>query len=253
MIETNSIFYHIILFLIGISPCILWLLFYLRQDVHPESNSKVLEIFILGLLCVPLIAKLEEIAGSFLAKNLPHFFLIDYTQKILSLQTFFYYIFIIGFIEEIFKYLIVRIRVIRSSHFDEPIDAMLYLIIASLGIAAGENVGSIIKTVHFNEAIYLSILRLLTAIFLHTLTAAIIGFFLALSLRFKKIKRISIVSLGLIIAIVFHALYDISLVKIEYTSSIFDFFIPIGIIALMAIIVYFFLIKVKKMPRSCKI
>lgn len=253
MIETNLFLYYSVLFLIGIFPCVLWLMFYLRQDVHPESNAKVIEIFILGLVCVPLIAKIEGWLGNYLGKNFPHFFLIDQLQKSLSLQIILYYIFVIAFIEEIFKYLIVKIRVIRTSHFDEPIDAMLYLIIASLGIAAGENVGCIIQTAHFNEAFYLSILRLLTAIFFHTLSAAIIGFFLACSLRFKNVKRALITATGLIIAILFHALYDISLVKTEYTSSIFDFLIPIGIIALMAILVYFFLIKVKKIPRSCKI
>lgn len=246
----NFYLYHLILFVIGIFPCILWLIFYLRQDVHPESNAKVLEIFILGLLSVPLVAFLENKIGNFFSKTFPSLFLIN-QESLLPL--FFYYIFIIGFTEEFFKYIIVKIRVIKSSHFDEPIDAMLYLIIAGLGIAAGENVGSIMGLASINEAISLSVLRLLTAIFLHTLAAAILGFFLAFSLRFKNFKKFSIISTGIILASFFHGLYDVFISKIEFAHSVFDFLTPIAIISIMAIIVYFLLIKIKKLPRSCKI
>jgi len=250
--EIGFFWHYLILFIIGIFPCIIWLLFYLRQDVHPESNAKVLEIFILGALCVPLIALIENKIGNFVSNLFPNLFFAGQSNPT-NLQIFLYYILIIGFWEEFFKYLIVKIRVINSSHFDEAIDAMLYLIIAGLGIAASENVSSIIHLPQINEAIYLSILRLATAIFLHTLAAGILGFFLALSLRFKKTKKIFIIFSGIAIASIFHGVYDGFLTKIENATSLFDFLIPIGIIALMALILYFFLIKVKKLPRSCEV
>jgi RsiW-degrading membrane proteinase PrsW (M82 family) len=41
---------------------------------------------------------------------------------------------------EIFKYLVVRFKVIKNPAFDEPTDIMLYMIIAALGFAAVENI-----------------------------------------------------------------------------------------------------------------
>ena len=34
----------------GLAPSIIWLLFYLRKDSHPESNRMVLKIFFYGML-----------------------------------------------------------------------------------------------------------------------------------------------------------------------------------------------------------
>ena len=42
--------------------------------------------------------------------------------------------------EEVAKYLIIKIRILRDPEFDEPIDAMIYMIIAGLGFAALENI-----------------------------------------------------------------------------------------------------------------
>ncbi len=233
-------------FLIGVLPCIVWLLFYLRQDVHPESNKKVIEIFLLGALTVFPILKIEQVAEKFFP-----------SETVLSKNFFFlllYYVMVIGLIEEFFKYLVVRIRVIKSSHFDEPIDAMLYLIIASLGLAAVENVSSIIGVKIMPDVILLSTIRLFTAIFLHTLAAAITGYFLAICFREKNlIKRSAIVGSGLLLASFCHGLYDISILKLEEATNIFYFFLPIGIIFLMGIFVYFLFLKVKKIPRSCKL
>ena len=150
----------IFFFSIGIIPCILWLLFYLRQDVHPESNKKVVEVFLWGVLMVFPAVFLEKTLGIFfpdeisLLSNLPLLFL--------------YYIAGIGLIEEFLKYFVVKFTVINSSHFDEPIDAMLYLIIAGLGFAAIENLLVVFNTEILEEAIIVSSTRLLTAIFLHT-------------------------------------------------------------------------------------
>lgn len=236
---------YIIYFLVGILPCLIWLFLYLRQDVHPESNKKIIEIFLLGAFTVLPIKILEDFFSSFfphdnsLIKNIPLLFL--------------YYIVVIGLIEEFFKYLVVRVRVIKSSHFDEPIDAMLYLIIASLGLAAVENIFLIFKSPQIQTAILISSLRLLTAIFLHTLAAGITGYFLALSLNLYGLKKFSIISIGLITSSVFHGLYDATATLLEVAENIFAFFLPIVIIMLMGIIVYFLFLKVKKMPRACKL
>lgn len=234
-----ALFEFLIYFFIGILPCIVWLIFYLRQDVHPESNRKIIEIFLLGALVVAPVFFIER-----LIKEPLSFF-----------NVFLYYIIVVGFTEEFFKYLIVRIRVIKSSHFDEPIDAMLYMVIASLGLATVENVAVIIRQApYMQDAIILSSIRLLTAIFLHTLAAAITGYFLARSLRVKNlIKRSFVVIGGLFLSSFFHGIYDVAIRKLDQTLNVFYFLLPIVIIFLMGIFVYILFSKVKKMPRSCNL
>jgi RsiW-degrading membrane proteinase PrsW (M82 family) len=229
-------------FAIGILPAILWLLFYLRQDVHPESNKKIIEIFLWGIIIVIPAMCLETFLGDL------------FPEKNVILQTptlfFVYYIVGVGLVEEFFKYLVVKLRVIDSSHFDEPIDAMLYLIIAGLGFATFENLLVVFNTGAVGEVIMLSSIRLLTAIFLHTLAAAITGYFLALSIYHRR--KIFIIS-GLFFTAVSHGLYDISIVKLESAQDLFSFLLPIVIIFLMAMIVYILFKKVKQLPRSCKL
>ena len=166
-------------FTIGSLPAIVWLLFYLRQDVHPESNRKVMEIFLWGGVMVVPVYLIESI--------LEYFF----PEKNILLQNatllFVYYIFVVGLVEEFFKYWVVKKRVINSSHLDEPIDLMLYLIISGLGFAMVENISVILSSTALEEAVFVSLIRLLTAVFLHSLAAAITGYFLALSFIIEKI------------------------------------------------------------------
>lgn len=228
-------------FLISVLPCITWLLFYLRQDVHPESNKKIIEIFLWGVIIVTPALVIEQIFSTLLP------------QELLNTSLFwfaFYYILGVGFVEESLKYLVVKLRVLDSSHFDEPIDTMLYLIIAGLGFATVENVIVIFDIKTLEEAAVVSMIRLLTAVFLHTLAAAITGYFLALSI-YKKNKAIGV--MGLSLAALLHGLYNISIVKLETAQTYFSFLLPTIIIISMGTFVFILFLKVKKLPRTCKI
>lgn len=228
-------------FLISVLPCISWLLFYLRQDVHPESKKKIIEIFLWGVIIVTPALVIEQVFSTILP------------QELLNTSPFwfaFYYIIGVGLVEESLKYLVVKLRVLDSSHFDEPIDTMLYLIVAGLGFATVENTIVIFDIKSLEEAAVVSMIRLLTAVFLHTLSAAITGYFLALSI-YKKNRAISIS--GLSLAALSHGLYNISIVKLEMARTYFSFLLPTIIIILMGIFVFVLFLKVKKLPRTCKI
>ncbi len=237
-----SIFVFLLYFIIGILPAIIWLLFYLRQDVHPESNRKVMEIFLWGGVMVVPVYLIESI--------LEYFF----PEKNILLQNatllFIYYIFVVGLVEEFFKYWVVKKRVINSSHLDEPIDLMLYLIISGLGFAMVENISVILSSTALEEAVFVSLIRLLTAVFLHSLAAAITGYFLALSFYHRKKFFIAV---GLLFAATFHGFYNLSIIRLENAENLFSFLLPIVIIFLMAIIVYIFFKRIKHLPRGSKI
>ncbi|MCD6094746.1 PrsW family intramembrane metalloprotease [bacterium] len=243
-----NLFLSFLYFFIGVIPCILWLIFYLRQDVHPESNKKVIEIFLWGVVIVVPVVVVEKFLEIFfptediLFQNLPLLFL--------------YYIVGVGFVEEFSKYFIVRSRVINSSEFDEPIDAILYLIIAGLGFATVENIIVIfnVGTLEgLKGAAIVSLIRPFTAIFIHTLAAGITGYFLALSLHQKPEKRGILVLSGLLLSSIFHGVYDAFMLQLEENPSLFSLLLPFAIIVLVGVLVYIFFIKVKKMPRTCRI
>jgi len=230
----------ILYFLISVLPCLTWLLLYLRQDVHPESHKKVIEVFFWGMVMVLPAILLEEFFSSFLPEG--------ETGKSVFLL-FFYYIIGVGLVEEFLKYIVVKLRVIDSSHLDEPIDIMLYLIIAGLGFATIENILVIFNITTLEEAAIISTVRLLSAVFIHTLAAAITGYFWAYSACHK---RRSLLFFGILIASILHGFYDVSIIKLENTQDLFSFLMPTVIILFMGILVFFFFIKVKKIPRTCK-
>ncbi len=226
----------------GIIPSFIWLIFYLRKDVHPESNRQIIKIFFYGMLAaLPAIFLEMGILGETKKLNLPSTFI-----SILN-------IFIgVAFVEEFLKYLVVREKVFNSAELDEPIDVVLYMIIVALGFAASENIlilFSLGPTFLFGEAFSISIFRFLGATFLHALSSGMLGYFLALSF-YETRNRGKFLLLGLGIATLLHGLYNFSIIEIEGNLS---FLIPTIILLSLAIFLTFGFKRLKKIKSICKI
>jgi len=242
-----------IYFLIGILPCLVWLLFYLRQDVHPESNKKVLQVFLLGaLLTIPAIAVengFEEIFFNIFGFDISNINLGNPLLIFVAISLG------VGLVEEFLKYFTVKISVIGCSEFDEPIDIVLYMIIAALGFATIENFLAILPEspefldLYYLKALEVSTWRLVTAIFFHTLASGIIGIFWAFSIYFQK-KRWLI--LGILTMSLYHGFYNFLLLNLTHEENFPLTFIFIFIILILALFLFYNLKKVKKMPRACK-
>ena len=226
----------------GVLPSLIWLLFYLRKDVHPESKSMVIKIFFFGMLAaLPAIFLEMGIFRAFSKLNLPLIYL-SFLNTFLG----------VALIEETLKFLVVKVKVLSNAEFDEPVDAILYMIIAALGFAASENI-----LILFNQrtdlllpqALKISMTRFLGATFLHALTSGTLGYFLALSLSETK-KRLKLISFGLLISILLHGLYNFSIIEMK---EIFKFFIPLAILVSLAIFLIFGFKRLEKMKSICKI
>ncbi len=183
-------------------PPLLWLMFYLREDRHPEPKLLLLLTFIGGMASV-VIAIVGECAFAQLAMQGSCREGIDYIGQnaiVLFLA--------IAFIEEYAKYLVVKFLILRRADFDEPVDAMIYLITAALGFAAVENVLFIFPLFHGNLFLGLEMTtnRFLGANLLHALSSAIVGFFLARA-WFSPYRRHA-VAVGIIIASLLHASFN---------------------------------------------
>jgi len=212
----------------GILPSLIWLNFYLRRDVHPEPKSMVLKIFFYGILSTLPTIFLEMAIFEESAKLNPSSPLVIIFNIFLG----------VALIEELLKFLVVKEEVLNDPEFDEPIDAMIYMIIAALGFAAGENILTLISLSYTQTKLFfpfnkilgqilgVSLLRFLGATFLHALSSAILGFFLGLSF-FQKEKRGKLIFIGLILAILLHGFYNLSIANPDLIYRYFDSIIKI--------------------------
>lgn len=235
----------------GVAPSIIWLLFYLRKDSHPESNKMVLKIFFYGMLATlpAVFVELGIVEG--LKKLTPPF--NNLLGEKISLVVVLTLNILIGvaLVEELMKYLIVKIKVLNNPEFDEPIDVMIYMIIAALGFAAFENILVLlnIKVFLFSEVVKISVLRFLGATFLHALSSALVGYFLALSF-FETKKRTELLFCGLTLAVILHGLYNFSIMMLAEETRII---VLIIILIALALFISFALKKIKKLKAICKV
>ena len=225
----------------GVLPSIIWLLFYLKKDVHPESNKMVLRVFFLGILvAIPAVFLEIGVFKTFDEFNFPPLLLT-------ILNTFIG----VALVEELLKYLVVRNQVLSHKEYDEPIDAMLYMIIAALGFAALENILILFQIgpgFLWGRTLEISVFRFLGATVLHALTSGTIGYFLALSF-FDKKKGLKFIALGLLIAVVLHGFYNFFIMKGEGNLKVF---VPLVILIGLAIFVALGIKKLQKISKGIK-
>lgn len=224
---------------LGSLPSFIWLSIYLREDEHPEPKKLILKMFLLGVVFAPIAAGIE-------------FLLVNIFQNILlpaiiaNFLTFFVFI---GLTEEYCKYLSVKLGMLKNKAFDEPTDAMIYLIVSALGFAALENILAIFHfnnlslAVNFGPAIEISVLRFLSATLLHVLASAIVGYYLARKYFFLE-KR-SILK-GLLIAASLHGIYNVLTIKSESFQKLGPTILVIILLGLAAIWVNWLFYKLKK-------
>ena len=236
----------------GLAPSTIWLLFYLRKDSHPESNQMILKIFFFGMLAAIPAALIEMGIFETFNKLTPLIFKwmgINFSSNLVTILNIFIGV---ALVEEILKYLVVKEKVLNNPEFDEPFDAMLYMIIAALGFAAVENVLILFPLVPdflIGEALTIISFRFVGATFLHALSSGLVGYFLALSFL-KTRRRTELILAGLGIAIVLHGFYNFSIMLMKEEVRLI---IPIIILTGLAVVISFGFKKLKKMASVCKI
>ena len=230
------------------APGIIWLLYFLKKDVHPESKRMILKIFFYGMISAIPAALIEKGIQAILPKNI-------FLNNIFQYYIFLFLSIIVGvaLVEETIKYLVVRIEVLSNSELDEPVDVMLYMIIAALGFATLENIFIFLSPdiflYTFRETLTLASFRFISATFLHALASGTIGFFLALSFYKIKRKRMLVFS-GFAAAVLLHGLYNFSIMELGGASQ---YGVPLLVLTGLAVFIYFGIKKLKKLKSICKI
>ena len=218
-----SIFQIIIIIILGLLPSFICLLYYLRKDFHPEPMRIIVKLFAIGFLITILAAVIELYGQHFLKGIVKNIIII-----------------IIGgaFIEEFLKYGVARQIIARNKkEFNEPTDAMIYLIVVALGFAASENIiillGSSLNGESINQIITITILRFWGATLLHTLSSGIIGYYLAQ--KYFLLKKYQLIQ-GFIFATILHTVFNYFIIttqNIKYIEYKY-FFLSLIIILLGA-------------------
>lgn len=194
--------------ILGLAPSVIWLLFYLHKDAHPEPKRTLLLVFLGGALMGPIALLLQFFILSVLEPSSPWPSLF----ASLTQNNYLFFLNIIAFApisEEFLKYLVVKWQVLKNPAFDEPLDAMIYLIVSALGFAATENLLNIflLPNVTLQMAFSQATVRFLSATLLHTLASGTMGYFVAYSLLNLRRKNLIIV-IGFSLAVLLHGLYN---------------------------------------------
>lgn len=179
-------------FILGLMPAIIWMSFFLWEDYkRPEPKGLILSTFILGGISAFVALQVQVLFNSLAnVLNLQELSVASVT--------------IMAGIEEVVKFALVYWWVSKKRDFDEPIDAMVYMIIAALGFATIENIASAAKS---PAAFELITLRAIGATLLHSLSSGLVGYYWARSLlRLESLKNA--VLKGLVAATIVHALFN---------------------------------------------
>jgi RsiW-degrading membrane proteinase PrsW (M82 family) len=232
--------YKIILYVIfGILPSLVWLSVYLKKDRNPEPKRMIIKIFLWGaVITIPVF--FVQIALAFLLTK------TDFTPLITSLI---YWFLIISFTEEFFKFLVVKFKALNSHHLDEPVDIVIYMVVAALGFAALENVLYLFSPTgqfSFNEIIgrtlVISFIRFVGATFLHTLCSAVVGYAVAISHCDQK-NRFLEFSFGMAMATLLHGVYNFSIMTLDGYLKVV---VPAIVIFALAVLVFSGFERLKK-------
>lgn len=184
----------------GILPAALWLWFWLKEDsAHPEPKALIVLAFFFGMLAIPFVLPLEQIAFHFLSSSVFATFVLW------------------AGIEEVLKYIAAKISVLRNKAVDEPIDYVMYMVTIALGFAALENAlflfTPLIHGGSLLDGIVTGNLRFIGASLLHVISSASVGVFLALGHYKSQYKKNLYTVLGLSIATGLHALFNLSIIN----------------------------------------
>lgn len=225
---------------LGLIPSFVWMSFFYRRDCHPEPKYLVTKTFLMGIIISPFAVLLQL---GFTHMN--QWISVDYFNPNSSM--FFLWA---AFVEEVVKFYAVRLIAFKDPAFDEPVDAIVYMMMAGLGFAAIENILVLFRTIPdgINSAMTIWSLRFVGATLLHALSSGLLGYFLALSWFSRKHAK-KFIFLGLGVATLFHFAFNAFLASSmnQYHGLVW----ATGLLLIMSFLVYILFDKIRdRSPKS---
>lgn len=221
---------NFLVLLLGLLPSFIWLSFFLQEDIHPEPRKMIFSVFVVGALAALGAYFAQVWAGDYLAATGIFSSSLRYTTTFAA-------------IEELVKFLAAYVVIRHSKYFDEPVDAMIYMMTAAMGLAAVENIA--VAFANGFAAITLGSLmfRFLGATLLHALSSSAMGYYWARGIVKKHVFVYLI--WGFIIATLLHTIFN-------YFIVVFDsgLLYSIGVLILAAFFIFYDFEKIKRAPHN---
>lgn len=225
---------------LGILPGFAWLLFYLKEDLHPEPKKLIAVTFILGAL-------ITLVALAFQCFTFQNFFgfnscgvRLENAISSLSLLNGVYLIIALALIEEALKFGAAYFSVHKNPNLNEPVDAMIYMVVAALGFATVENLMVAISAINSSRGIDFGTtiemlrsisFRFIGATLLHALASGLVGYYWAISIR--EFKKKSFILWGIGIATVLHAIFNYLIIKFDDRFYLIALLLVVGFLVIM--------------------
>ena len=231
MLTTNAI---LLAALGGIGPAIIWLLFWLQEDEHPNPRRVILTTFFFGMVCVPIVLPFQFFISKFLAHSEEISEVAKTSILLAGLITFLW-----ASIEEILKYIASHVIAAQRDTIKEPMDWVIYMISTALGFAALENTLFLINPLiegEITKSFATGNLRFIGATLLHVICSAVIGSFLAFSFYKPRYVKIIYGTLGIFTAITLHTVFNLFIIVNEHSTLTVFGFVWIAIIALLLLL-----------------
>jgi protease PrsW len=189
----------------GLFPALIWLWFWMHEShEHKEPRHLLWLTFVCGMCAVFIVYPLQKLAV-YITGESPDTWTI---------------VFIWAALEELLKYIAAYIFGLRDKveAFDEPIDAFVYLMTASLGFAAMENTLFLLAPLldgNTISSILVGNMRFMGANLLHVASSGLLSLFIAFA-YFKPVWVQRVYALiGLSVAFTFHATFNYVLTLID--------------------------------------
>ena len=180
---------------LAFAPGLFWLWFFARRKVYRPAPRRLLAItFFVGLLATIPAAIMEFVFIDESALREP-------TAAIghVALAMFL----VVGPVEEVCKFLAVRLVAFRSLYFEEPMDGLVYAAAASLGFASLENFFYMLA--YGPEVI---IVRAPISTLFHVVGASFWGYALGCQAQGRAGK--GLVTVGLVVSALLHGLFNVA-------------------------------------------
>lgn len=219
---------NFLVLLLGLVPSFIWLSFFLQEDIHPEPRKMIFSVFLTGVLAA---------LGAYFVQ----LWMNDYLITVGIFGQTLRYTTAFAAIEEAIKFFAAYLIVAHSKHFDEPIDAMIYMMTAAMGLAAVENIAVAFENGFVAITIGSLMFRFLGATLLHALSSSLMGYYWARGIVKRRVWLY--LPFGFFMAMLLHTLFNYFIVVFEN-----GFIYATGILVLSAFFIFYNFEKIKREP-----
>ena len=210
-------------------PGILILYYIYKRDKFPEPPRIVFITLLLGFgITFPLMLLIPFAEG-----------ILEVLDWGLESDNFYMSFIRASFLEETMKFMVLIYYCLQLDEFDEPMDALVYGVAASLGFAVFENweyvMGAAGESIGYAKDVAFA--RAFSAVPMHALAGVFMGFFLMDAIFDREHNRLNLF-LSLFFPVCLHGLYDYILMSENFSIQSMWIYILLGVFIIRAFFVF---------------